>query len=409
MKYPMKQFFVAVFSAALLFAPALPAQRIEDLPSAPSATRQQPAPQSKLSSSNAASGPDSTPGTMAPVPAHAGPEKPAAAAAEVQSAQPPEQGKGAAPRPVSPQLQASHAKAAPEPKPTSSASADIPDDEPLATITKRVDEVNVIFTVTDKHGKFVKDLTEKDFTIRDDNKPPRQVVSFSRQTNLPLRVGLLIDASNSIRDRFRFEQEAAAEFLAQSIRPKADLGFVIGFDTTAELTADFSDNTEILGRGIRMLRPGGGTAMYDAVYFACREKLMKAPQSGPVRRAIILISDGEDNQSRVTREEAIEMAQRAEVIIYAISTNTSGVKLRGDKVMERMAEATGGRAFFPFKIQDVATALAQIQDELRSQYAIAYKPADFVPDGHFRTIQIVAENHKNLKVRSRRGYYAPKQ
>jgi Ca-activated chloride channel homolog len=280
---------------------------------------------------------------------------------------------------------------------------------PLETIRARVDEVNVVFTVTDKHGHFVKNLTKDDFRVIDDNKPAASIRSFSSETNLPLRVGLLVDASNSVRDRFRFEQEAAIEFLNQIVRPKFDRAFVIGFDTTAEVTQDFTDNTELLSRGVRMLRPGGGTALFDAVYFACRDKLMKARTPGPRRRAIILLSDGEDNQSRVTREEAIEMAQRAEVIVYTISTNVSGVKLRGDKVLERLADATGGRAFFPFKIQDVANAFSEIQDELRSQYLLAYKPADLRPDGRYRSIDIVADNHKSLRVRARRGYFAPTQ
>jgi len=287
--------------------------------------------------------------------------------------------------------------------------ADLADDEPLTTIRKRVDEVNVIFTVTDRHGHFINNLSEKDIAVRDDNKPPREVVSFSRQTNLPLRVGLLIDASNSIRDRFRFEQEAAAQFLEQTVRPNSDLAFVIGFDTTPEVTADLTADTDALSRGVRMLRPGGGTAMFDAIYYACRDKLMKAPQNGPVRRAVVLVSDGNDNQSRVTRDEAVEMAQRAEVIIYTISTNNTATKGRGDRVLQYMADSTGGRAFFPLKLEDVSTALSRIQDELRSQYAISYKPADFNADGRFRTIQIVAENSKNLKVRARRGYYAPKE
>ncbi len=281
--------------------------------------------------------------------------------------------------------------------------------QPLETIRKRVDEVNVVFTVVDKRGRFVKDLKKDDFRVMDDSKPPASIVSFSSETNLPLRVGLLIDSSNSVRDRFRFEQEAAIEFLNSVVRPRFDQAFTIGFDTTAEVTQDFTDNAERLARGVRSLRPGGGTALYDAIYYASRDKLMKAEARGPVRRAIILLSDGDDNQSRVTREEAIEMAQRAEVIIYAISTNVSGVKERGDKVMERLAEATGGRAFFPFKIQDVANAFSDIQDELRSQYALSYKPADFRSDGRYRSIEIVAANQKNMKVRARKGYYAPRQ
>jgi VWFA-related protein len=312
----------------------------------------------------------------------------------------------AAPAPASQEPAAQTTKgASTSAQPSPQAPAD--DQEQPITIRKRVDEVNVVFTVVDKHGRFVKDLTRNDFRVLDDNKPPAAIVAFGSETNLPLRVGLLVDASNSVRDRFRFEQEAAIEFLNSVVRPRFDRGFVIGFDTTAEVTQDFTDSAERLSRGVRLLRPGGGTALYDAVYFACRDKLMKTEVRGPVRRAIILLSDGNDNQSRVTREEAIEMAQRAEVIIYAISTNVSGLKERGDKVLERMAEATGGRAFFPFKIQEVANAFADIQDELRSQYLLAYKPADFRPDGRFRSIDIVAQGHKNLKVRARKGYYAP--
>jgi VWFA-related protein len=281
-------------------------------------------------------------------------------------------------------------------------------DDSIPLIRKRVDEVNVVFTVTDKRDHFVKDLTQSDFRVIDNNKPAN-IQSFSRQTNLPLRVGLLIDASNSVRDRFKFEQEAAIEFLNQIIRLRYDKAFVIGFDTTPEVTQDFTDDTQALSHGVRMLRAGGGTAMYDAIYFACRDKLMQADKGElATRRAIILLSDGEDNQSRVSREEAVEMAQRAEVIIYAISTNTSGIKLRGDKILEYFAEQTGGKAFFPFKIEDVANAFTEISDELRSQYAISYKPADFIPDGKYRKIEIVAEN-KKYHVRARKGYYAPRQ
>jgi len=272
-----------------------------------------------------------------------------------------------------------------------------------------INEVNVVFTVTDKHGKRVTDLKQRDFRIADDSKPPVEVRSFHAETNLPLQVGLLIDASNSVRDRFKFEQESAIEFLNQTIRLRYDQAMVVGFDATPEVTQDFTDSAEKLAHGVRELRPGGGTALYDALYYACRDKLLKKAQAGPTRRAIIMLSDGEDNLSHVTREEAIEMAQRAEAIVYTISTNVSGSKGTGDKVLERIADATGGRAFFPFQIRDVSNAFAEIQEELRSQYAISYKPADFKPDGHFRTIEIVANDHKSFRVRARRGYYAPAQ
>ena len=282
-----------------------------------------------------------------------------------------------------------------------------PVDQRFPTIRTGTNEVNVVFTVTDKHGRRITDLKQNDFQVLDDNKPPQEIRSFHAETNLPLQVGLLIDASNSVRDRFKFEQESAIEFLNQTIHPRKDQAFVVGFDVTPEVTQDFTDNTESLAHGVHELRPGGGTALYDALYFACRDKLLRAPKGEPVRRAIILPSDGDDNQSHVTREEAIEMAQRAEAIIYTISTNVSGTKGAGDKVLERIADATGGRAFFPFQIRDVANAFAEIQDELRSQYALSYRPADLKSDGHYRTIEIVANDRKNLRVRSRRGWYAP--
>jgi|HubBroStandDraft_6_1064221.scaffolds.fasta_scaffold07890_3 Ca-activated chloride channel family protein len=281
------------------------------------------------------------------------------------------------------------------------------EDDSLATIRSIVNEVNVVFTVTDRHGHYVRDLKKENFRVVDDNKPAMEIRSFHAEANLPLEVGLLVDASNSVRDRFKFEQQAAVEFLNQTIRPKYDEAFVVGFDVTPEVTQDFTDNTEMLSVGVRSLRPGGGTAMYDALYFACRDKLMKAKHSGPVRRAIILLSDGDDNQSHVTREEAIEMAQRAEVIIYTISTNLTGAGHHGDKVLERIADATGGRAYVPFQITEVANAFAAIQEELRSQYALSYKPADFVSDGRYRSIEVLALGQKGLRVRSRHGYYAP--
>jgi len=281
--------------------------------------------------------------------------------------------------------------------------------EPVTTIKVPVNEVRVIFTVTDKHGRYIKDMKKNDFVVVDDRKPAVQIRSFRSETDLPLQVGLLVDASNSIRDRFKFEQEAAVEFLNAVIRPRYDQAFVVGFDVTPDVTQDFTDNTELLSKGVRALRPGGGTAMFDALYYACRDKLLKHEQNGPLRRAIILLSDGDDNSSHVTREEAIEMSQRAEVIVYTISTNVSGMKGKGDKVLERIADATGGRAFFPFQIRDVADAFASIQDELRSQYAMSYKPADFSADGRYRTIEITALHEKSFRVRTRKGYYAPKQ
>src|SRR5271169_362755 len=318
----------------------------------------------------------------------------------------------AAPTPATnaPAMQQSQPAATPASTPADQAPKPADDAvDPVATIKATTNEVNVVFTVTDKHGKRITDLKQADFHIVDDNKPPAEVRSFHAETNLPLQVGLLIDASNSVRDRFKFEQESAIEFLDRTVRRGYDQAMVVGFDVTPEVTQDFTDDPEKLDHGVRELRPGGGTALYDALYYACRDKLLKQAQAGPTRRAVILLSDGEDNQSHVTREEAIEMAQRAEAIVYTISTNVSGTKGTGDKVLERIADATGGRAFFPFQIRDVANAFAEIQDELRSQYAISYKPADLKADGHYRTIEIEANDRKSFRVRARRGWYAPTQ
>jgi Ca-activated chloride channel homolog len=374
MRHCIQGLLVAALAASMLLAQS------QELPSAPSATLQE---------KNKPAAPP--PATTAPEPKQENlPAVPTTTPASPDKQEPP----AAAPQ----------QPATPPPPPQEEEERN-----PAATIVKTVNEVNIAFTVTDKHGRFVKDLKQQDFQILDDNKPAAQVLRFYSQTDLPLQVGLLVDASNSVRDRFKFEQEAAIEFLNQIIRPASDQAFVVGFDSTPEVTQDFTDSTERLSKGVRMLRPGGGTAMFDAIYFACRDKLMKAERRTATRRAIIVLSDGDDNQSHVTREEAIEMSQRAEVVVYAISTNVSGQKNRGDKILERIAEATGGRAFFPFKIQDVSDAFSDIQAELRSQYLVSYKPADFQEDGRYRAILLTAVNQKNLQVRSRRGYYAPKR
>ena len=196
------------------------------------------------------------------------------------------------------------AAATPQASPTGeNAAAPGADTGDVPKIRVGINEVNVVFTVTDKHGKRVTDLKQNDFRIVDDSKPATEIRSFHAETNLPLQVGLLIDASSSVRDRFKFEQESAIEFLNQTVRKRYDQAFVVGFDVTPEVTQDFTDDTEKLAHGVRELRPGGGTALYDALYYACRDKLLKEPQIGPTRRAIILLSDGEDNQSHVTREE----------------------------------------------------------------------------------------------------------
>jgi VWFA-related protein len=278
----------------------------------------------------------------------------------------------------------------------------------VVTIKSRVNEVNVLFIAMDKHGKFVRDLGERDFSILDDHKPPQSIVRFSQQTELPLQLGLLIDTSGSVRGRFQFEQDAAVGFLQHIIRPHYDHAFVEAFNARGKVVQDFTDNVSLLAAGIQHMEDGGGTALYDAIYTSCKEKLLKDDSDRPVRRALIIISDGEDNQSEHTLNQAIWMAERAGTIIYTISTDDSGLILRGDNILEELSNATGGRAFFPFKMKDIKSSFSAIEDELRSQYVVSYHPADFDADGRFRSIEITA-NKKDLQVRARRGYFAPQQ
>ncbi len=280
--------------------------------------------------------------------------------------------------------------------------------DPILTIKTRVDEVNVLFIAMDRHGKFVRNLNQNDFTILDDHKPPQSIVGFRRETDLPLELGLLVDTSGSVRGRFDFEQEATVSFLEHILRPNFDRAFVMGFSSHSQMAQDFTDNVHLLETGVKSLHDGGGTALYDAIYKACHDKLLKDKPDHPVRRALVIVSDGEDNQSEVSRAQAIEMAQRAEVLIYAISTDDSGLILRGDKVLQQLADSTGGRAFFPFKMKDIKGSFSAIEDELRSQYVISYRPANFDTDGRYHSIEISAVK-KDLQVRARKGYFAPRQ
>jgi VWFA-related protein len=270
----------------------------------------------------------------------------------------------------------------------------------------RVNEVNLIFTVTDKKGRFITGLQRENFGLLDDGRPPVAVLRFTQQTNLPLRVGIMLDTSSSIRQRFQFEQDSAIEFLLQILH-RNDRAFIEGFDIETDVTQPFTNNVDLLNQGIRKLRPGGGTALYDSLYKTCRDQMLTLKEDGAVRRALIVVSDGDDNYSRVQQSDAIKMCQRAETIVYTISTNVSPSKDKGDDVLRIISEATGGMAFFPIKIEDVATGFHNIQEELRSQYSLVYRPADFKQDGAFRTIYLQALDPR-YKVRASKGYFAPK-
>ncbi len=270
-----------------------------------------------------------------------------------------------------------------------------------------VTRVNMLFTVTDKKGRFITDLTKDDFALIE-GKKNQNINQFTAESDLPLRLGILVDTSNSVRDRFKFEQQAASEFINAVVRPRQDKLMIVSFDTAAELVSDLSDDPELLGKAIRDLRPGGGTALYDAIFYACRDKLALDQPKDKFRRAIIVLSDGDDNQSRVTRDQALEMAQKADVVVYAISTNISRIENDGDKVLRYLAAETGGQAFFPFKVQDLSQSFENIANELRHQYNIFYRPEPLVTDGLYHPVTLKVKTRKDLVVRARKGYYAPR-
>ena len=293
-------------------------------------------------------------------------------------------------------------------------------------IITTVNLVDVLLTVLDRRNKLVPSLEKQDFKVLDDN-VAQDIRYFSRQSDLPLRIGMLLDTSNSIRNRIKFEQDAANNFLFSVLRRGKDEAFVMTFDDEPQVVQAFTPDTGRLRDQILRTRAGGGTAVYDAIYQACVQELSHPPrppgdQPDVVRRVMILISDGEDNLSTHTRSEAIEMAQRSSVVIYTISTSTQWVTLDdpskertgnrkyhltdGDKILQALAEETGGRSFYPYHVDDLDQSFQDIGDELRNQYSIAYNPSTHAFDGRYHKIKIEVPEHKGYQVRARKGYFA---
>ena len=275
------------------------------------------------------------------------------------------------------------------------------------TIQVNVDLVPIQVSVADKKGKYVTNLKKEDFKVYEDEKI-QSITQFANESNLPLSIALLVDTSGSIRDKLRFEQEAAIEFFYSTLQRGRDKAMVISFDSGVELNQDFTDDPEKLADAVRKIRAGGGTSLYDAVYLAVNQKLSGTPG----RRIIILITDGDDNSSRVSLTETLEAAQKNDVSIYSISTNSAAFfgskeQERGDKTLKKFSDETGGRPFFPLKVEDLASSFLNIHDELRSQYLLGYRPTNGKPDGTFRRIRVDIVD-KRYKARARSGYYMPK-
>ncbi len=277
---------------------------------------------------------------------------------------------------------------------------------PKPHIDVQVTRVNVVFTVTDRGGRFISGLTQNDFELTED-KQPQKILSFAAENNVPLRVAVLLDTSNSVRDRFRFIQEAAVKFIGSAVRPGRDKAMLVSFDTVVALVCDLTDNTDKLTAAIQDLRPGGGTSLYDAIQFVSPGKFAVEDPRGEARRAVVILSDGDDTQSQTTRDLALESAEQSDAVIYSISTNSGGAETMGDKVLRYLADQTGGLAFFPFKIEDLGRSFEKTAEELRHQYVIYYRPQPLKNDGQFHSISLRVKNRRNLVVHARKGYYAP--
>ena len=277
------------------------------------------------------------------------------------------------------------------------------------TIRTRVNEVNVVFTVVNNAGKFVSQLSLRDLDVLDNQRPPERINYFQQQSDLPLRVGLLVDLSASVTGQFTNEKNAAIAFLRTVLRPRVDEAFLVGFASHVTLYQDFTSDVGALSQAVRKLNVGGDTRLYDAIRFAS-EKLGRA--SGPplMRRAIIIISDGEDTRSKTLMYDAIQSALRAETVILALSSNdlADHEYPHGEAVLDLLTRPTGGSVLPAYNKSKIARAFTKINETLHNQYAIGYKPAEFEPDGRFHAVEIVARP-KKLRVQCRRGYFVPRE
>jgi Ca-activated chloride channel family protein len=269
-----------------------------------------------------------------------------------------------------------------------------------------VDLVNILCSIFDKNtNSFMTHLMRDDFTIFEDGQK-QEIINFARETNLPLTIALLIDTSQSVAPKLKFEQEAAINFI-HSIMRENDRAMLVEFSSGVTLLQDFTDDANKMAKEIRKLRAAGGTALYDAIYMTCDEKLIR--ETG--RKAIVILSDGEDESSNLNRRQAIEVALRAEATIFAISVSKGGFfgtgeSQEGDVILTEITQETGGRIFFPFKIDELEESFRQINQELRSQYNIGFLSTNRARDGHYRKIEIKVPE-RGLKLNHRKGYYAP--
>jgi VWFA-related protein len=307
----------------------------------------------------------------------------------------------------------------------------------------RVEVVNVSVTVLDKRGRPVIDLNKEDFQVLE-NGVPQAIRYFSREMRQPLRIGLILDTSNSARPALQFEKDAASEFVFNMLQGRSSKNqiFLQTYDATSSIIQDFTNDPEMLNEKIRGLKAGGGKALFDAIYFACKEKMMNTGPPANTRRVLVVVSDGRDVESQHSLDEAISMARKAETLVYTLGNAAYGYANPADKILEIISVETGGAAFFPLeetpgtdfgtgylshgqigdtsqnkglgaatgvysatRLVQLADALESIGHELNEQYSLGYTPANNKADGTYRTIRVVARR-KDVKVRAKPGYFA---
>ncbi|HKB65309.1 MAG TPA: VWA domain-containing protein [Pyrinomonadaceae bacterium] len=313
-------------------------------------------------------------------------------------------------------LAGSAANFAQQPKPQKPAQPRVIDQGQEKPEVINVRRVRLPITVTDKKGQLVTGLSQSDFQVLED-KVPQQIDSFTSEenNNLPLYVGVLMDTSPSTAGKLKFEQESAMNFIQTVVRPRRDRVLFATFDDQITLRQDFTDRLELLDRAVFAVKASGKqTALYDAIWQFCDEKM----RSAQGRRSLVIITDGDDTYSRADINDAIDIAQRTETTIFAISTKAGlssavpgveagTVKDRGDKGLERMCEETGGAAFFTGDMLALERSFTKIARELRSQYLITYKSTNNLYDGSYRRVEVkLSSGHNNMKPRTKHGYKA---
>ena len=294
----------------------------------------------------------------------------------------------------------------------------------ITTLKVDVDVVSVLASVRDKRGGLVPNLEKADFTILEDGKP-QPIKYFTRETDLPLTIGMLVDVSGSQRNLIDIERSAASQFFRDVLRKK-DLAFLISFGEESELLQDYTSSPGLLREGLNQLRVSGGvggihpgpvptmggprgTVLYDAIYLAANDKL-----KGEVgRKVIVVITDGVDQGSRLSRNQAIEAAQKSDAVIYSIDYSDPGAYGpfgaggAGEGELRKMSDETGGHMYKVDRRHTLNEVFKELQDEMRSQYAIGYTPLNEVKDGSYRHLEVRVGN-KDMKAQARKGYYAIK-